>query len=470
MEEHEFVEVEEEEVRESSLVPAPSDESGEEEEQRCTVGTDGDDGDDPEAVEASLPQCSKYFVSSIDGICDKMEIEGFLAGVPEDDEPRRPPMTVMSVLDSTCEKFGERIALTSCDDKDYTYNEYRRISRRAAKGFMACGLNRFDGVPILGFNSPNYFFCSVGSIFAGGVTVGVYPTNGPSACKYVVDETDSKIICVDTAANIHKFCDLDPSEKVTIIIMNENEKVDKEKFQSERPGFHILLWDEFLDMGDSVPDEELEARVDAQLPGHCCCIIFTSGTTGHPKGVMISHDNITYTAYQTVRNADASEEDTVISFLPLSHIAAQVVDIHVVTSAGGRIYFAAPDALRGMCFIRHMFPFQERGDVKVQLLLMFPSPSCACVFMCRFFEEYIAENTSNNILCCAPRVGENDGSNQRDGSQIIRSDKVDGKGSQEGWTARWIRQARKGIIFDALLLSCGKRTAVQEGSCTTWSG
>nr|ANM86840.1 long-chain-fatty-acid-CoA-ligase 1 [Stygiella incarcerata] len=359
MEKRDVVEVEEEEVKATSSVPvsseeAPEVEEGEEGEEEhggmedSEVGdVDEADGLGPEDIETSLPECSRFFVSSIDELRDSMEIEEFLSGAPEDEEPRRPPMTVMNVLDSTCEKFGERIALTSCDDKDYTYNEYREMCKRVAKSFMACGLNRFDGVPILGFNSPNYFFCSVGSIFAGGVTVGVYPTNGPSACKYVVDETKSKIICVDTESNIHKFCDLDPTEKVTLIIMNENEKLDKEKIQNEHPGFRILLWDEFLKEGESVADEELQERIDAQLPGHCCCIIFTSGTTGHPKGVMISHDNMTFTAYQTVRNAGADEEDVVISFLPLSHIAAQVVDIHAITAAGARIYFADSNALRG---------------------------------------------------------------------------------------------------------------------------
>ena len=107
----------------------------------------------------------------------------------------------------------------------------------------------------------------------------------------------------------------------------------------------------------------LEERKAAQKPGHCCSLIYTSGTTGPPKAVMISHDNACWTSMAFLTNEPAISqpggEHTIVSYLPLSHIAAQALDIFfpVVGVAGMGagadkafdicVYFARPDAIRG---------------------------------------------------------------------------------------------------------------------------
>lgn len=73
----------------------------------------------------------------------------------------------------------------------------------------------------------------------------------------------------------------------------------------------------------------MQQRIDAQVPGNCCTLIYTSGTTGPPKAVMISHDNVTWVSSLVVRNIiELGPDDVEISYLPLSHIAAQILDIH----------------------------------------------------------------------------------------------------------------------------------------------
>ena len=96
---------------------------------------------------------------------------------------------------------------------------------------------------------------------------------------------------------------------------------------------------------EATSDAELKGRMDAQKPGHCCTLIYTSGTTGNPKGVMISHDNAVWTAKSNVLHNKAITAGPlrVVSYLPLSHIAAQIVDIHspllcIVDFTVGRVF------------------------------------------------------------------------------------------------------------------------------------
>jgi len=122
----------------------------------------------------------------------------------------------------------------------------------------------------------------------------------------------------------------------------------------------VLTWSEFLALGRGADEEKLQSELDARIgntrPGHCATLIYTSGTTGNPKAVMCSHDNVTWTARGTLsyfpRYGKAVEE-RLISFLPLSHVAAQIVDIHVPMSIAAHspgncvVWFARPDALKG---------------------------------------------------------------------------------------------------------------------------
>merc|ERR1712165_323659 len=101
-------------------------------------------------------------------------------------------------------------------------------------------------------------------------------------------------------------------------------------------------------LGTDVSDTDLQARIDAQKPNEVSTLIYTSGTTGPPKAVMITHDNITWTSQaQLSTMAPVDNNDHMISYLPLSHIAAQMLDMHCPMETGLQVWFAQPDALKG---------------------------------------------------------------------------------------------------------------------------
>jgi len=111
----------------------------------------------------------------------------------------------------------------------------------------------------------------------------------------------------------------------------------------------VYTFKEFLKLGVDVTDSELKVRGEDIEPNAVAELIYTSGTTGPPKAVMITNDNITWTAKAMINDIGLplNNDDHFVSFLPLSHIAAQMLDMHLAMYTGAQVWFAQPDALRG---------------------------------------------------------------------------------------------------------------------------
>ncbi|XP_074059870.1 long-chain-fatty-acid--CoA ligase ACSBG2-like isoform X2 [Macrotis lagotis] len=257
------------------------------------------------------------------------------------------PMTVHQFVRESVQKYGEYMALGSKIGDDWhmlSYRQYYRECWKAAKSFLKLGLERFHGVGILGFNSAEWLIADIGAIFAGGLAVGIYTTNSPEACEYVINHSKINILVVENNMQLQKI--LQVKEKLSYLkAIIQYRGVIKENMPD------IYSWKEFITLGESVPDSMLEEIIDSQKPNQCCTLIYTSGTTGQPKGVMLSHDNITWTSGMATSsltlNSPPSQQEIVVSYLPLSHIAAQMMDIWLPMKIGGTTYFAQPDALKG---------------------------------------------------------------------------------------------------------------------------
>ncbi|XP_007442007.1 long-chain-fatty-acid--CoA ligase ACSBG2 [Python bivittatus] len=257
------------------------------------------------------------------------------------------PITVHELFLASVNKYGDFPALASKKQGQWTtltYRQYYEQCRKAAKSFLKLGLARFHSVGILGFNSLEWFLADVGAIFAGGFAVGIYTTNSPEACHYVAENCGANIIVVENDKQLQKILEIEKKLPLLKAIIQYSGEI-KEK----RP--NLYSWDEFMALGSSVPDEQLDKILASLKANQCCTIIYTSGTTGNPKGVMLSHDNITWTArasgeYVGLKTA-LEDQESVVSYLPLSHIAAQMIDIWLPITFGVQTFFADPDALKG---------------------------------------------------------------------------------------------------------------------------
>jgi long-chain-fatty-acid--CoA ligase ACSBG len=151
-------------------------------------------------------------------------------------------------------------------------------------------------------------------IFYSGFAAGIYTTNTPEACAYVANDSRANIFIVEDEKQLAKILEIrDQLPNLKAIVQYTGEPTV--------PG--VYSWAKLMMLGSQQSDDELEARLKTVAINQCCTLIYTSGTTGNPKGVMLSHDNMTWTAQvnsQLCGFRDFVEE--YISFLPLSHVAA----------------------------------------------------------------------------------------------------------------------------------------------------
>lgn len=242
--------------------------------------------------------------------------------------------TVIEVFESTATKNADRPALMHKKGSTWrttTWKEYREQVRAAAKSLISIGVEPAKGVSIIGFNCPQWVIANMAAIYVGARPAGIYTTNSAEQCKYVAKHSESQVVVVENREQLEKFKSIRddlPELKALVLMFGDDSDPD------------VHSWPEFLKLGEGVSDEELQKRIDAQQPDDVCTYIYTSGTTGDPKAVMISHDNLTWTAKTALDTLGTSTQDLVVSYLPLSHIAEQIMSLHGPMVSGACTAFA----------------------------------------------------------------------------------------------------------------------------------
>ncbi|XP_035450493.2 very long-chain-fatty-acid--CoA ligase bubblegum isoform X2 [Spodoptera frugiperda] len=257
-----------------------------------------------------------------------------------------PPISVPGLLNRTVARYPDSTALATkkADGKWHkiTYKQYQERVRTVAKAFIKLGLERYHSVCILGFNSEQWFVADLAAIHAGGYAAGIYTTNSADACYHCLLSSRANICAVQDKKQLDKILSVRHKLPHLKALIQWEGKVD-----TSVPG--VYSWEQVMEMGAKEPNTQLDNVLKSIAVNECCTLVYTSGTVGPPKAVMLSHDNLTWDAYSiTERVGDLQPTyDRIISFLPLSHVAAQVVDIYTTLSNAIPVFFAQPDALKG---------------------------------------------------------------------------------------------------------------------------
>jgi long-subunit acyl-CoA synthetase (AMP-forming) len=223
-----------------------------------------------------------------------------------------------------------------------TWNQYIDESRKVAKAFIKLGLKPHQGVAIIGYNSHEWLCADIGAILAGGVPAGIYTTSTSEQAHYIAHHSEAAILVAENDEQVQKFLakKAELPHHRAIVQMSGTPK-----------DASVLSWEKLLALADDVKDDVLEERIAAQKPDDTATLIYTSGTTGAPKAVMITHTNIVWTADSLMTALTFGSDDVGVSYLPLSHIAEQMITIHGPIRMGASIAFAEsieklPEALR----------------------------------------------------------------------------------------------------------------------------
>ncbi|MFT7497486.1 MAG: long-chain acyl-CoA synthetase [Porticoccaceae bacterium] len=206
--------------------------------------------------------------------------------------------------------------------------EYLDKANSVSRALLKLGIQKNDKIALISStNRTEWNICDIGILQIGAQNIPIYPTISSEDYKYVLNHSEA-IYCFVSDAEV--------LEKVRKV---QSETSVKEVYSFD----HIegcKHYSELFELGrDTSNQSEVEARKDAVLPSDLATIIYTSGTTGRPKGVMLSHNNITSNALTSVgRLPNISEGSRVLSFLPICHVFERVL-IYLYQYAGTTIYF-----------------------------------------------------------------------------------------------------------------------------------
>jgi long-chain acyl-CoA synthetase len=191
---------------------------------------------------------------------------------------------------------------------------------RVACGLVRAGLRPGEHVTLTSPNCPEWLYCDLGIMAAGGITVPIYPTLVSRVVGYIAADAKTRLAIASNAELAAKLKGHPyPSE---IFLMDDE----------------IARWEK------SEPDQELRREVAARLqaldPDGIATIIYTSGTSGDPKGVILTHRHFVEVARSSLEVFSIGSDDVILSYLPYSHVMERADGIFIPTSAGATIWLA----------------------------------------------------------------------------------------------------------------------------------
>ncbi len=237
------------------------------------------------------------------------------------------------------ERFGDRPLLWRKRDGVWAALSWRDGARQAnlvARGLRALGLEPGDRVLLVSENRPEWAIADLGTMAAGGVTVPAYITNTVADHLYLLNNSGARFAIASTRALAERvMVAAVQAAHPPLVVAMETEGL------TQNPGVDLHDWAELLAKGSEYPDQ-VAARVAAAKRGDLACIIYTSGTGGTPKGVMLSHGAILANckgARQVLLRLGLDDE-VFLSFLPLSHSYEHTAGQFFPISIGAQVYYA----------------------------------------------------------------------------------------------------------------------------------
>lgn len=219
-----------------------------------------------------------------------------------------------------------------------SWAEYGEHAMQVGLGLVALGLKRGEGAAILASNRPEWVFCDMGIIGAGGVSVGVYETSAPAQVAYLLNDSRARYIFVENEEQLDKVLAVRgecPDLRRVIVY-------DMKGLRDLRDPF-VLRFTDLCETGRRLAAEQPDLWAtlnDAATPDDLALLIYTSGTTGPPKGAMISHRNVYFAVTQIPDVFPITGGDDHLSFLPACHVFERLFGVWLPLAHGVMVSFA----------------------------------------------------------------------------------------------------------------------------------
>jgi long-chain acyl-CoA synthetase len=270
--------------------------------------------------------------------------------------------TLCSVLAHTVEVSGDQLAYSDRlgpggQLRTLTWRQFRETTRKVAAGLIAHGVSTGDRVAVMASNRIEHIIADAAALHAGGIPVPIYLTAAPEQIAAIAAQCTPTVLVAETADQLRRW---EPAlarvDRLKLIVGLD---------ASEEAGSQS--WQTLVDAGANYLSERphrCESRWRAVSPDEAATLVFTSGTTGAPKGVVLTHHNVVYEAHALVAANDLTDAGTSVSYLPFAHIAERMLSMYLPYVAGGHVRLLA-DASELAGTLRELRPTRFFGVPRI---------------------------------------------------------------------------------------------------------
>ena len=244
------------------------------------------------------------------------------------------PQTVLEVFDATVGAHADRPAMLRKRGpvwEPVTWSGYGEAVARAARALVALGVEPGHGIVILAANRPEWFITNLAGMSVSARVAGIYTNNTAEQTHYIAEHAEAAVAIVDGPPALARLAPSGarPACLRAVVLL-----------EGEAAGSGVMSWADFLAKGDALHEAEVARRRAALTGESATTLIYTSGTTGTPKAVMLTQRNLAFIAEKIQELVPIGPGDSLISYLPLSHIAEQVVSHLLSIATGAAVHFA----------------------------------------------------------------------------------------------------------------------------------
>jgi len=251
-----------------------------------------------------------------------------------------PELTLPQIVREHAQKNGDRIAIRQKEFgiwRPYTWREYYDRASAVGLGLRAMGLEEGGHVAVISENRVEWVLAQLGAGLVGGITIGVYPTSPSNEVAYVLEHSNTEIVICEDQEQVDKVLErLGTLPKLRRIVVVET------KGMRQYPENRVVSFEALEHAGRShafTHGQLIDGVLARQKLGDIALMIYTSGSTGKPKGAMLSYKNIRAEAASVVERLDLDSSTTLLSYLPLCHVAEQMTTVMVPSYLGSLVNF-----------------------------------------------------------------------------------------------------------------------------------